>query len=214
MRDLYPGYDVAAKRATPSWNDATRSAVDARMAVHPGPRFLDADAFATLQALCDRILPQGDRAQSIPLAANVDEKLWLDKRAGYRNAKLPPIREAWSRGLVALEAEAQEAHGRSFTALDSTSQDALIARMSAGDLHAAAWGDMPCALFFSERVMAEIPRAYYAHPAAWNEIGFGGPASPRGYVRLDFDKRDPWEAAEAKPGHEAEARKANARVGR
>ena len=61
------------------------------MAVHPGPRFLDADAFATLQALCDRILPQGDRAQSIPLAAHVDEKLWLDKRAGYRNAKLPPV---------------------------------------------------------------------------------------------------------------------------
>jgi len=37
---------------------------------------------------------------------------------------------------------------------------------------------------------------YYAHPAAWNEIGFGGPASPRGYVRLGFDRRDPWEADE------------------
>ena len=47
-------------------------------------------------------------------------------------------------------------------------------------------------------------------PTAWNEIGFGGPASPRGYVRMDFDRRDPWEAAEAKPGAEAEARKANA----
>ncbi len=62
--------------------------------------------------------------------------------------------------------------------------------------------------------MAEIPRAYYAHPAAWNEIGFGGPASPRGYVRMDFDQRDPWEAAEAKPGREADAREENTRVGR
>ena len=43
-------------------------------------------------------------------------------------------------------------------------------------------------------------------PTAWNEIGFGGPASPRGYVRMDFDRRDPWEAAEARPGMEDEAR--------
>ena len=150
----------------------------------------------------------------MPLAAYVDEKLSLDKRAGFRNARLPPLRQAWTRGLAALEAEAQGAYRQGFAALDSTAQDTLIGRMAAGELNDPAWGDMPCALFFTERVMAEVPRAYYAHPAAWNEIGFGGPASPRGYVRLDFDKRDPWEAAEAKGGDEAKARKANARVGR
>ena len=214
MGDRYPGYDVSDKRATPSWNDATRNALDKRLAVHPGPRFLDVVAFATLQALCDRILPQEDRAEPVPLAAYVDEKLWLDKRAGFRNARLPPLREAWTRGLAALEAEAQAAYGCAFATLDAASQDALIGKMAAGELHDATWGEMPCALFFVERVMAEVPRAYYAHPFAWNEIGFGGPASPRGYVRLDFDKRDPWEAAEAKGGDEAKARKANARVGR
>jgi len=51
------------------------------------------------------------------------------------------------------------------------------------------------------------------HPASWNEIGFGGPASPRGYVRMNFDRRDPWEAAEASPGQEDEARRENERVG-
>jgi len=40
---------------------------------------------------------------------------------------------------------------------------------------------------------------YYAHPAAWNEMGFGGPAGPRGYVRVNLNERDPWEAREAKP---------------
>jgi hypothetical protein len=43
-------------------------------------------------------------------------------------------------------------------------------------------------------VLDEIVRAYYAHPAAWSEIGFGGPASPRGYVRLAAGRQDPWEA--------------------
>ena len=42
--------------------------------------------------------------------------------------------------------------------------------------------------------------------------GFGGPANPRGYVRMYYDRRDPWEAAEAKPGDEDKARKENQRA--
>ena len=56
---------------------------------------------------------------------------------------------------------------------------------------------------FAKRLLHDIVSAYYAHPASWNEIGFGGPASPRGYVRMNFDRRDPWEASEARPGREA-----------
>ncbi len=214
MSDRYPGYDVLAKRWTPSWNAVTRKVIDDRLAVHPGPRFLDGKLYAVLQSLCDRILPQEDGVAGVALAAFVDQHLLADKRAGYRNAKLPPMREAWRRGLSALDAEALKDYGRGFSSLDAAYQDRLIGKMKTGDLTDSAWSDMPCALFFSERVMSEIPRSYYAHPKAWNEIGFGGPASPRGYVRIDFDKRDPWEAAEADPDAPAAARKANARVGR
>ena len=210
----YPGYDVADKRRTPSWNAITRSVIDERIAVHPGPRFLSGELFAVLEALCARILPQIDGKTLVPIAAYVDEKLHLDARAGYRNARLPPLREAWTRGLAALEVEAKGAYGRSFATLDAASQDLLIEKMSKGELSNGVWGDMPAQLFFTDRVMAEVPRAYYAHPSAWNEIGFGGPASPRGYVRIDFDKRDPWEATEAKPGREAQAERANRRAGR
>ncbi len=60
----------------------------------------------------------------------------------------------------------------------------------------------------------DIVHAYYAHPTAWSEIGWGGPASPRGYVRMDFDERDPWEAAEAATDGDAKtARRKNRRVG-
>ncbi len=37
---------------------------------------------------------------------------------------------------------------------------------------------------------------YYAHPYAWDEIGFGGPAYPRGYMRQGSGKPEPWEVAE------------------
>ena len=74
------------------------------------------------------------------------------------------------------------------------------------------WGGMPLKLFFTKRVVHDVTDAYYAHPTAWNEIGFGGPASPRGYVRLDKNRRDPWEAAEGKPGQEERALQENQHV--
>ena len=39
----------------------------------------------------------------------------------------------------------------------------------------------PCLVGLCMRMMLE---AFYSHPWAWNEIGFGGPAYPRGYMRL------------------------------
>ena len=41
--------------------------------------------------------------------------------------------------------------------------------------------------------------AFYSHPWAWNEIGFGGPAYPRGYKNLGIDRREPWEVPSATP---------------
>jgi hypothetical protein len=38
--------------------------------------------------------------------------------------------------------------------------------------------------------------AFYSHPWAWNEIGFGGPAYPRGYLNAGIDAREKWEVAD------------------
>jgi hypothetical protein len=149
----------------------------------------------------------------VPLASYVDGKLYDDRREGFRHASLPPQREAWRRGLAALDAAAMERHGRKFHELAAADRDALLQAMQDGKLSGAAWGDMPCAVFFAQRVIPDITLSYYAHPTAWSEIGFGGPAGPRGYVRLGFDRRDPWEAVEARPGGEDEARKENQHVG-
>jgi hypothetical protein len=215
VRDLYPGYDVLSKRNTPSWNEQTRRAIDRRLALHSDKhRFFSDTEWMTLRALCDRIVPQPAGRAPVPVAAMVDLKMMEGPRDGYRHADLPPMGEAWRRGLAALDAEARAAHGRRFHALPAVLQDNLIAAMQRGELQNNAWGGMPCRLFFKDRVLIDIVKSYYAHPAAWNEIGWGGPASPRGYVRLQSDRRDPWEGVEAKPGHEAEAYRENLRVGR
>jgi len=212
MSARYPDYDVLAKRHTPSWNEKTRRVIDQRLAVPREPRFLSAEEFQTLDAVCARIVPQPVTRPPIPVAALIDTKLFEDKSDGYRDYRLPSLREAWQRGLRALDAEARAAHGGAFHALSADEQDALLRAAQAGRLSNDTWQGMASKLFFAKRLLPDIVKAYYGHPTAWSEIGFGGPASPRGYVRMDFDRRDPWEAAEAKPGREAEAAKINARI--
>ena len=215
-RDLYPGYDVLSKRNTPSWNEQTRRVVDERLALGPDTHrfFTDAES-PIMQALAERMVPQADaRRAPIPVAAMVDDKLHQNALDGYRPAALPPLREAWRRGLAALDTEARGRHGAAFPDLDAAEQDGLIRDMQEGRLSDPAWGGMPPKDFFKHRVVHDVVRVYYAHPSAWNEVGFGGPASPRGYVRMDRNRRDGWEAAEAKPGREDEAYRENKRVGR
>ena len=47
----------------------------------------------------------------------------------------------------------------------------------------------------------DVPRyactAFYSHPWAWNEIGFLGPAYPRGYKNIGLDARESFEAADS-----------------
>ena len=213
MNERYPNYDVLAKRHTPSWNEKTRRVIDQRLAVPREPRFLSAAEFETLDAICGRIVPQPAKRPPIPIAALIDTKLFEDHGDGYRDYRLPPLREAWQRGLRALDAEARATRGGPFNALSAGEQDGLLRSAQNGSLSNAAWQGMAGKLFFVKRLLPDIVKAYYSHPTAWNEIGYGGPASPRGYVRMDFDRRDPWEAAEAKPGREIEAAKINARIG-
>ena len=213
MPERYPGYDVLAKRHTPSWNEQTRQVINARLVMPREPRFFAAKEWNTLEAVCARIMPQPPDRPPVPLAAMVDAKMADDHQDGYRDARLPPMQEAWRRGLAALDVEAIARHGGRFCALSPAEQDALLVATQEGSLSQAAWGDMPASVFFKERLAHDILGAYYSHPTSWNEIGFGGPASPRGYVRMGADRRDPWEAVEATPGGEEAARKENLRVG-
>jgi hypothetical protein len=47
----------------------------------------------------------------------------------------------------------------------------------------------------------QIAGVYYSHPYAWDEIGFGGPAYPRGYFALNHGEPEPWEVREAPSSH-------------
>ncbi|WP_064106792.1 MULTISPECIES: gluconate 2-dehydrogenase subunit 3 family protein [Pseudomonas] len=198
MKTRYPGYDVMDKRSGPSWNEATRTVIEQRLAVPLLPRFFNDTQWRTLLAFCACVLPQPADRPAIPVAAMVDHKLHNAIREGYIDTRLPPAPEAWCQGLVAIDEEAMSCHGVAFHELSCEQQHALIIAVEQGTVTSPRWDHLPSQLLFRSRLMHDLVVAYYSHPSAWSEIGFGGPASPRGYVRLGPDRRDPWEPAEAK----------------
>ncbi|HEY7300720.1 MAG TPA: gluconate 2-dehydrogenase subunit 3 family protein [Xanthobacteraceae bacterium] len=192
----YPGYDVLEKWRTPSWNDQTRAVIAKRLHEVPPRRFFTELQWATLEAVCHRVVPQPERLHPVPIAPWIDAKLHKGQGSGTRYAGLPRDRDCWRRGMDAIEAEAQHRFRRSYHELDQAEQDIILHAMKEDEVGAPNWKDLPAKKFMRHVLLREIVAIYYAHPAAWSEIGFGGPASPRGYVRMGFNRRDPWEAQE------------------
>ena len=195
----YPGYDVLDRWSSPDWDDQTRAVVRRRLGEVPEIRFFTENEALTLAAVAERIVPQPDRdgAEKIPIVPWIDEKLYKDERDGYRYEELPPQREAWRAGLAGIDEAARALFdGRSFIELDPLSQDVVLRHVERGDPPGAAWQKLPAARFFKSVLSITIVKIYYAHPAAWNEIGYNGPSSPRGHVRKWEGGVDPWEAQE------------------
>jgi hypothetical protein len=197
MNTPYPGYDVLAKWDSPSYDETTRAVLAQRLEAVPPRRFLDQDEWALLEAVNRRLLPQPERAAPIPITPWIDAMLHENRGEGFRQPEVPPMRQAWRTGLAAIEAEARSRHGKPFAALDPAAQDATLQAIADGHADSAHWQGLPAQAFLVQMLLKAAAGIYYAHPAAWSEIGFGGPASPRGYVRLGFDQRDSWEAKEA-----------------
>ena len=199
MKPRYPGYDVLAKWDTPSFDDTTRRVLTQRLDAVPPRRFLSEDEWALLEAVNARLLPQPERAVPIPVTPWIDAMLLDNRGEGYREPDLPPMRMAWRAGLAALDDEARRRHGRGFAGLAAGEQDALLQALADDQVASPQWQAVAAGFaqrFFIGHLLKTAAGIYYAHPEAWNEIGFGGPASPRGYVRLGLDARDPWEAKE------------------
>jgi hypothetical protein len=198
MDTPYPRYDVLAKWDSPSFDDKTRAVLSRRLARIPQRRFFSEREWLLLEAIVERLLPQPDRDEPIPVAPWIDDMLFNRRGEGFRHDNMPPMPQAWRLGLAAIDAEARSRHGHDhgFAELDAAARDAVLHALERDEADPALWNGVPAQRFFIDILLKTAAGVYYAHPAAWSEIGFGGPASPRGYVRLGFDERDGWEARE------------------
>ncbi|CAN5275348.1 gluconate 2-dehydrogenase subunit 3 family protein [soil metagenome] len=200
-RTPYPEYDVMMPdKWAHDWDAKTRQLVLDRIRNVPTRAFFSTAEFRTLEAICRRLLPQQDRPSElrIPIAPFIDERLARDQGNGYRYEQMPWDSEAYRRGLAGIEETSDAMFGAGFPELTGAQQDRVLSAVEGGEPVGETWRHLPAERFF-KLLLQDAVEVYYAHPTAWNEIGFQGPASPRGHVRLSLGMRDPWEAEETQP---------------
>jgi hypothetical protein len=198
-RERFPGYDVVSQSG--HWDPVTAGVVLARLAPPPALRFFDPREEAVGTALVDLLLaqhrvdgPAGRRY--VPVFAMIDSRLAEGDTDGWHYADMPEDGDAWRASLAHLDHDANARYGRGFAECSPPEQEALVRAVN--DLGAGTWHDLPAKQVWSLWTRYACT-AYYAHPWSWDEIGFGGPAYPRGYKNRGVGRREPYEVPDHHP---------------
>ena len=193
----YPGYSTLSQRAY--WDAATRAEVENRVYNVPQIRFFTDEELPIITAVCERVMPQDDRLPEwrIPVVKYIDERLYKNEINGYRYEDMPPDRDAHRLGLRAIDQTAREIHGCGFAELDRLQQEKILKSIHDGEQLGAQeiWARMSIDRYW-QLLVGDCVEAYYSHPWAWDEVGYGGPAYPRAYMRLEGGMPEPWEVDE------------------
>ncbi len=134
----------------------------------------------------------------------MDARIAAGQTDGWHYDTMPTDHDAWRASLAALDEDAREAQGVPFCECDWEEQKRLLTAIH--DWEGDRWHDLPPSAVWSLWTRYACT-AFYAHPFAWNEIGFAGPAYPRGYKNLGVDKLDPFEVPDTDPADDPLRRK-------
>ena len=189
----YPGFDVTTQAE--HWDPVTREVVLGRIGLSGEMRFFTTVEEATARALFDQLLYQHGEPR-IDVTLMVDRRLDADATDGWHYDTMPPDVEAWRRSLAGLDEDARARSGRTFPESGREDQAAILTAVQSSP--SSTWHGME-----AEKVWSLWTRygatAFYSHPWAWNEIGFDGPAYPRGYKNPGVDRLEGIEVHDALP---------------
>lgn len=120
------------------------------------------------------------------LAANIGES--------QRKAGVPQQSVLIRDGLALLDQVCTHIYGSSFDSLKDETKKEVVSNLMQGNF-TLEYGQISIPVKdFIQKISSEATAAYYSHPIIWSEIGYAGPAYPRGYVRTELGLTDPWEA--------------------
>jgi len=193
----YAGFSTLSQ--SPYWDAATRGTIQTRVDHPPERRFFNAFEWKFWETVFEHLIPQTDRTpeRQIPLVPPLDARLHANHTAGYRYESMPQDREAYKLGMEAINQESLTRFGGEFLHLGHLQQETVLQAIHDGRPEGAReiWKAMSVGRFW-QLIMGDAMEAYYSHPWAWDEIGFGGPAYPRAYIRLENGEPEPWEVRE------------------
>ena len=192
----FPGFDVLDQAG--HWDPVTAGLVLGRVGRPPDIRFFSIAEEATATALCDRLLAQ-DGESRVAVVPMIDARLAEQQTDGWRYDDMPEDGQAWRDTLRFLDEDSQDRCSRALAQAPLEGQRAILQAVQ--DLKSQDWHGLNAAHVWSLWTRYACT-AFYAHPSAWNEIGFPGPAYPRGYKNPGVDAREPFEVADARPSND------------
>ena len=188
----FPGFDVVED--APSWDAVTQGVVLSRIGPPPPIRFFTPEEERVARPLVNLLVDNNDDDEDerrIPVIEAIDARLVDNEGLGYRYDGMPEYREAWRQSCRFVDEDATNRFGVHFWELQAADQRAVLEAVRTAD----DWHGLPASRVWT-MWMGWACTALYSHPSAWNEIGFPGPAYPRGYAALGLDAKDTWEARE------------------
>lgn len=192
----FPGFEVIDQ--SKHWDEVTSAVVLARLGLPPEIRFFDSHEEATMSALCDQLLGQWAEPR-VPVVNMIDARLSDNQTDGWHYRGMAPDPQAWRDSLRALDAESRARFECEFA--EATRQNQAEMLQAVQELGSDDWHGTP-----AKRVWSLWTRyastAFYSHPWAWDEIGFSGPAYPRGYKNAGLNKRESFEVPDARPNQD------------
>lgn len=172
---------------------ATAAALRRRLEpVEPHPALLDPQGVAVLAAICERLIPQADRAEPIDLAARLHHDIASGGGDGWRYAALPVDRVALGLGVACVDQRARAMTGRGFLDLADAERDDVLGAVQRGDVTGVPSTALDPKRWFEELLVA-VTEIYFAHPLAQEEIGYLGMADAHGWAEVGFGARAPFE---------------------
>lgn len=195
MQTHYPDYHVMD--AVEAWDDHTREIIKKRLEPAQNPAKLSFGE-ARLVSAAAAVLIDDDRPELLDfIIGHLDQVLEHPVGESQREIGTPPHTVLIRQGLAAMDATAQKEYRTGFVGLNRIQRQTLLGRIERTEFPGTGpWQGIPQTKFFNA-LLSLVVEAYYSHPLIWSEIGYGGPAYPRGYVRTELNLTDPWEAKTA-----------------
>lgn len=198
----FPGFDVLDQSS--HWDPVTTGVVLDRIGMAPDIRFFTPAEQAIATVLCDALLAQDDDTgleSRVPIVNLIDARLAEQQTDGWHYHDMPPDGQAWRDTLAGLDTDANNQFDTGFATCPSRHRASLIQAVQ--DLGSGQWHELNAKHVWSLWTRYACS-AFYSHPSAWNEMGFPGPAYPRGYKNRGYLTRgvnqlEPFEVPDAKP---------------
>ncbi|UOF92676.1 gluconate 2-dehydrogenase subunit 3 family protein [Fodinisporobacter ferrooxydans] len=190
----YTKFDVM--QSLPEWDSHTREIVQQRL--HGSDTYANLTIIEAeiLKSLCQHMTGE-ERPDVIQYAVtHLDQQSAAAKGESQRKAGTPPLGKLIANGLQAFELSVRGECIVSFLELEAGKQLEIVQKIRQGhyDRHSCWLERNISPNVWFQKLLGIFTEAVYSHPVVWSEIGYAGPAYPRGYVRVGLHDIDPWEA--------------------